>query len=295
VTPALLTALVLALGNDPYCRSRVDTGLARDPSASCLWWDQPVVVFHSNDRGNPETTGDTEFEAARRSIQEWHSAAAACSHLAVQEGPRVQDRLVGIESTGGTERNIIVYRDRACADVAPASHACWQEETCMNTHDCWYGSQGTIALTTTTYETRTGRIFDADVELNAAWFVFTTVDGPPCVKPNYHQGCVATDVENTLTHELGHALGLDHTTANGSTMNATAPGGETSKRQLDSGSRQFMCDVYPAGGLPRNCVVPAVHPQNTLGDRTGCLGGGLFGALALGVGLGFGGRRRRSG
>ena len=292
--PLLLTA-VLAVGDDPYVRSRVDTGTSVDPNAHCLWWDQREVVFQQHQRGNPDTTGDNEFLAVAQSLQTWAEANRSCGHLSISEGPRVTDHRIGISTTGGTDQNIIVFRQAWCGDTVPASHSCWQDETCMNTHDCWNMSKNTIALTTTTYETRTGRIFDADVELNAAFFVFTTVDGPPCTPPVFNQGCVATDVENTMTHELGHALGLDHTRFPGSTMNATAPGGETSKRVLDEGSRQFICDTYPPGRPPQDCVVQPVPTPNALGESAGCMNG-AFAVTALGLGavLWQGGRRRRT-
>ncbi len=291
--PLLLT-LVVAAGDDPYIRSRVDTGVLIDPNAHCLWWDQQDVVFRQHVRGNPDTTGETEFIAVAASLQTWADANAACGHLAISEGPRVNDHLIGISSTGGSDQNVIVFRETWCGDEVPASHPCWQDESCMNTHDCWNMSKNTIALTTTTYETRTGRIFDADVELNAAFFVFTTVDGPPCTPPVFNQSCIATDVQNTMTHELGHALGLDHTRSAGSTMNATAPGGEISKRVLDPGSRQFICDTYPVGRPPQDCVVQPVPQPNALGASAGCANG-AFAVMALGVGLALalGGRRRR--
>src|SRR5205823_14818564 len=40
-------------------------------------------------------------------------------------------------------------------------------------------------------------------------FIFTAVDGPPCADIN-QTGCVRIDVQNTITHEAGHTIGLDH-------------------------------------------------------------------------------------
>ena len=58
-----------------------------------------------------------------------------------------------------------------------------------------------------------GTILDADVELNDINFTFV-------VEPTTQQpraGTEVSDLENTLTHELGHVLGLDHTCANAAT------------------------------------------------------------------------------
>ncbi len=290
----LTLALSLGAGNDPYVRSRVDTGVAHDPNAHCLWWnrqDNPLI-FHQNDQGNPETTGDSEFDAARRSIEVWQMASETCGHLQIQEGIRLADRKIGFVTGAADNRNIILYRQTLCQGLVRTTNPCWSALDCQNKYDCWDGQRGTIALTTTTYDVKTGEIMDADIEMNAASFVFTTVDAPPCVDRNYHQGCVATDVENTITHELGHALGLDHTGALGSTMNPSAPPGELSKRSLDPGTHQFVCDVYPRGAPPRDCVIEPLEEQ--LGKSASCnaVGGSSF-LLALTAGaLAVAGRRR---
>ena len=70
------------------------------------------------------------------------------------------------------------------------------------------------ALTTISYvrdeldASNDGRIIDADIELNAVHAVFYDADAQPApVDP----GRRPTDLWNTLTHELGHLQGLDHT------------------------------------------------------------------------------------
>jgi hypothetical protein len=124
-------------------------------------------------------------------------------------------------------------------------------------------------MTTTSYDPQTARILDADIELNARSFIFTTVDAPVCVAPNYSQSCVATDVQNAVTHEVGHLLGLGHTTTAGSTMAARADPGEITKRTLDPGTRQFVCDVYAKGKPAKSCEI--VKVDLALGSRaTGC-------------------------
>lgn len=280
---AMGVALALGAGSDPYVRSRVDNGVLPDSEAHCLWWGVQTVTFHQNQDGNPDVPGDNEFLATSRAIQSWNEAAEGCSHLRLLEGPRVAERDIGWDPDSSNNENLIVYRMTWCGDpnVVPTDDPCWDDLTCQNKYNCFDQARTTIAITTTTYDKKTGQIFDADIEGNGAFFLYTTVDSPPCERPDFHPNCVATDVQNTMTHELGHALGLDHTTRPGSTMNPSAPSGETAKRIIDPDTRSFLCDVYPVGSPARDCVISVMGQE--LGEAaTGCAAtGALPGAMAV--------------
>ena len=78
---------------------------------------------------------------------------------------------------------------------------------------------------------------------------------------------MAIDVQNTVTHEAGHTLGLDrppdHPEA---TMYASGPSGETSKRILAADDIQGICSIYPRGAATVTCTGPA--PET--GGGCGC-------------------------
>jgi hypothetical protein len=61
-----------------------------------------------------------------------------------------------------------------------------------------------FALTTVTTLEATGEIIDTDVEINAVNFKWDDL------VLNSRPGEIAADLQNTLTHEFGHVLGLDH-------------------------------------------------------------------------------------
>lgn len=56
----------------------------------------------------------------------------------------------------------------------------------------------------------------------------------------------AFDIEGTLAHEIGHALGLDHSGSATATMFATTVKGSTRLRSLSLDDRAFAADVYPS-------------------------------------------------
>ena len=78
----------------------------------------------------------------------------------------------------GPNANVILFRE----DVWPCN-----------------GSMDTLALTTVTYNVRTGEIYDADMELNSVGTQFSFGDTD-----------VGFDFLSIVTHELGHFLGLGH-------------------------------------------------------------------------------------
>ena len=101
---------------------------------------------------------------------------------------------------------------------------------------------GTIfALTVVTFDQCTGEIVDADIELDDVGHQFC--DGS-C-------GPGAQDLSNTLTHEIGHLLGLDHSLASEATMDSSGPSGQTKKATLPGDDRQGVCAAY-TGGCGRN-------------------------------------------
>ncbi|HYO59887.1 myxosortase-dependent metalloprotease, MXAN_2677/MXAN_2678 family [Archangium sp.] len=294
----------LALGqSDPFVRSRVTAGNA---GAQCLFWTVPTLTWQFSSVGNPNTSLEDqkrrEFDAIRRSFQSWQQIFDTCGNLHFSEGPLVDDRKVGYELKGDN-RNIVLFRSMRCSERVSDDNKCWDEDTCGNDFDCWDGDPQTIALTLTTYDEKSGIIYDSDIQLNASGFVFTTVDPPypACPQPvTANPGnCVSTDVQNTMTHEIGHLLGLDHTRVPGSVMFPSAPQGETSKRTIDEGSAGFVCLTYPQGRASQSCVTPPLERSGNVAvlgrQATGCSSSGAGAWLPAMAGWALLAWRRRRG
>jgi hypothetical protein len=241
-TQGLLVLLLAAPASAQYLRTRVG-----DPTTSniCATWTGRSYTYNVDSAGSAKTPGDTEFVALDAAFATWQALSDKCSDFQYVKGDRVANVLVG---KGTEDSNVLVFREQECSDVVPMDDPCLADgNACINKYHCWDHGQFTLALTTVTYSTKTGAIYDADIEFNAADWLFTTVSSPPCVEGMESVNCVATDVQNTATHEIGHVMGFDHVNVAGSTMAPTAPIGETSKRIIDPGTADGFCSTYPRG------------------------------------------------
>jgi MYXO-CTERM domain-containing protein len=238
-------------------------------------------------QGTPDAPTADTYNAIRNSFQTW--AAVSCSDLMFPEEPlstSSQARLVGYFQNQANH-NLVLWRTKACRDVVPANDPCLTQGGCSNAYDCWDGTlhgDSVIATTTTTARSLTGEILDTDIELNDApsstgsKFTFTTVDGLPCTTPT-ETGCVRIDVQNTVTHEAGHSLGLDHSPDPNATMYDSAPSGQTSKRILGTDDITGICTIYPRGAATVTCLAPGSSGCGCSQGQNGP--GAALGALAL--------------
>jgi len=218
----------------------------------------------------------------------WEIQLWRCPSLSVVDGARTSTRLVGYFEDA-TNENITVFRLKKCSDVVPASDACRTNDNCGNNFDCWQHQEAAIAITTTSYNPKTGRVLDSDIEFNVPSFLFTTADSPPCPSGQPALNCIVTDIQNTTTHEIGHSLGLAHSGTLGSTMSPRANAGEITKRTLDADTARFACEAYPKGAGTKTCFITPV--DDSLGKAVGCsTGEGAVLALAAMALL----RRRRA-
>jgi MYXO-CTERM domain-containing protein len=179
-----------------------------------------------------------------------------------------------------------------------------------------------LALTTVSANPHTGEIKDVDMEVNAFQHAWADIVVHPELGPAQMPGSTIQDLQNALTHEFGHLIGLDHTCyqtppatiptdENGvpildcfsadeavheTTMFPSATPGDTMKRDLAPDDRQGLCDIYNVANDPQVCA-PVTMPSAggcscaaaPGGHSTSALAGGALLAVAVAV------RRRRRG
>ncbi len=133
--------------------------------------------------------------------------------------------------------------------------------------------QDAFGLTLVWHNPDTGEIYDADMQLNEGLGTIT-ICGATC-----RPGSDAVDLQNVVTHEAGHFLGLGHSAVLNATMSARASIGETSKRVLAEDDIQGICSVYgsqaapacqDADFVPNHGFTAACLPAESTGTRTGC-------------------------
>ncbi len=213
---ALLVALALSWAQpaDACVRSRTSAG------TPLQWWTT-CIPFHVHEAGTEDEPFSQALAAVKDSFATW--VAPSCGGISLEFQGLTNDPRAGYQ-VGGQNINNVLWRESASQ---------------------WPHNGDVIAVTTVTFCDRAGgacpfagAIIDADIELNGSGFTFTTTTLP---------ARVAFDIANTVTHEVGHFLGFDHTPVAAATMFASAPRGELDKRSLHADDIECLCDVYPAG------------------------------------------------
>lgn len=118
-------------------------------------------------------------------------------------------------------------------------------------------SNRAFAVTLVWHNSETGEIYDSDMLLNDAAAGsrgnFRICSEDAC--PRDPGGPFDVDLENIVTHEMGHYFGVAHTESINidATMLESAPPGERAKRSLEEDDMLAICSIYAPGTLPEAC------------------------------------------
>jgi hypothetical protein len=212
--PALILALVLSTGL-PARAYEIATS-----KAGYFHWEESSVPYRVHVNGSDDLHDGSDIAAIHAAMDAWNGVS--CATLRFEYDGLTSDTRVGYdEDEEGGSPNLIVWREDPAQWIAAG-------------HDENY-----YAVTTLSVRRATARIVDADIEVNGAFHTFSTSNELPII-----------DVQNTLTHEIGHMAGLDHSGHLSSTMYEKAGPGELSKRSIETDDRLGLCFLYPAGDVP---------------------------------------------
>jgi hypothetical protein len=237
-----------------------------------LYWESGCVFLTPDSAGTTAIPGDQELGVIDAAIAEWNTKTDSCSYVKMQnEGARPVE-------VANDKVNVIKFRDTPCQcmDSNGKMFISWcrpptedEPEECLDIN--------TAGLTTSWYVNdddtdRDGAITDADVELNGVTFAITVESNPDDPRNAV--------LQNTLTHELGHLLGLEHTCLSSgdpprvdgdgnnvppcgfttdpaireATMFNFQEPGETKKMTLSDDDIAGICRIYPKEQDPGTCV-----------------------------------------
>ena len=175
-----------------------------------IFWSETTLPYYIGKAGSRDIGDGSELEAIQEAARRWSSVA--CSALRL-EFKGFLDEPKAIFLPNAANQNVIYW-------VEPP--------------EIWPFPQDTLALTSLQYKA-TGEIEDADIQLNGHLFRWSTTTPP---QEERH------DVLNTVVHEIGHLLGLDHSLHPDATMYAEAPLGEVQKRDLANDDIEGLCSIY---------------------------------------------------
>jgi MYXO-CTERM domain-containing protein len=289
--------LLVAAPAGAYVRYTSDAGRMFKWPQSCV----PLTTFPADLESM--MTREEILTAIVSSAEAWSKYNNPCAYLGItvtsssDEPPRATN----------DGRNLVVFRaDRWCKLTAAG--------------DCdamIHYDPAALALTSVSASTSSGTIRDADIEVNAFHFSWADLLRHPELRGNgqpYH------DLQNAVTHEMGHLIGLDHTCAltgippldhTGAqipdcsvaspsvletTMFPSANPGDIDKRTLAPDDQLAVCDIYPVAQDPLVCMPEAPPSEGCSSCAVGPArsaaagGGGLLLAAAL---LAIRMRRRR--
>jgi MYXO-CTERM domain-containing protein len=257
--PHTLVDDVRILALPPFREDFVRTGPTK--AGHYLYWESGCIFVTIDADGTKEIAGDAEFPVIDACIATWNDDVASCSYIQVMS----QGTKSGLE-VGNDKINLIKFRDaswcRPAVDDDPAR--------------CY--SSAAAGITTAVFvddgtSSRDGAIVDADIEINGHDFAIA-LDGVSLGTTS----CQA-ELANTLTHELGHLHGLEHTclaagdpprtdgagnpvpdctqTSDPAIIDATMypfqDCGETKKETLEPDDINGICTVYPTAKDPGTC------------------------------------------
>jgi hypothetical protein len=286
---ALCVAVILAAPArvSAYVRTRTSKGAP-------LYWDRTIlgVTAYVGDPPAPLTSEAIEA-AVRGAAAAWSRRAVPCTSIELRVAT---DPGAEAPAQADGESRLVFRHNEWCMQPPPPPPAA----------PCYDSS--ILAVTSVFSHPTSGKIVDADIEVNAVGFSWSDR-----ARPGSADAPEAHDLQNALTHELGHLIGFDHTCWLGqdgkvliddhredapscfaaspeqaeSTLFPSVMPSDLDRRTLTADDKRGLCEVYPtfeaevAGDpAPLACALgPA--PRGRPGSGGAWLAG-LVGALVMG-------------
>jgi hypothetical protein len=292
---AATAALTLAGDAAAWCRTTTSKSFTPTIAKPCddaglpLYWSSRCVGYDVQESASVQVDLATARATMAKGFAAWASADCPLDAVACAAGDHGQGR-------PSIEAHDLGSVSCACAEYNQKSG---NSNTIIFLDRGWVNCDGsaktdadvTLALTTVTFSTDSGEIYDADMEINSSPTnaKITTADPP---------APVVYDLQSIVTHEAGHFLGLAHTQPSHpeATMYARYEQGQTAMRVPSQDDVCGICAAYPPGRVtvcddqPRHGF-SGICGGGDVPSPSGChceAPGATSGSRGLGVGAAFG-------
>lgn len=291
-----------------FVRYRTDT------AAHCpFYWSNRSLSIIASPKGAVDLTVEQTTNAIQQAVAAWTKRDAALSSCT--------DLDMNVRVQGVDEPPPLAKYDRTHVIIFLTTSWCAAKDDGTLDPDCKVPHDpAALAVTSVWSHKIYGEIMDADIEVNAKNFLWGDLVTTP--DPSRQ------DLQNALTHEMGHFIGLDHTcylsgiTAPpndndgkpvpdcdsaspeimATTMFASARPGDVAKRTLEADDVAAVCAMYPAGAPDTEACRPhdeggcALAPPGAATPRSPLSSRWAFGATATALlgAAGWGFARRRN-
>ncbi|MAU93451.1 MAG: hypothetical protein CMJ93_04515 [Planctomycetes bacterium] len=145
-----------------------------------LNWSSNTISYNIHTAGSDDISDNSHIPAIEHAFQSWSDVS-------------------------GSNINLVRGADTASGSTGGSGHTITFDET--NSSGFFPSGSGIVAITPISYMLADGRITDADILFNGNQFAFSTDQTPGTF-----------DVQDVLTHEVGHFIGLDHSPVVSGTM-----------------------------------------------------------------------------
>jgi hypothetical protein len=249
-----------------------------------MFWNRSVITINAYvGDPPPPLSGQDVLYAAQSAANAWSRDRLGCTSIELRVAA-TQERSAPVLLDGVSR--LTFRRDTWCKEPQGSGESCYDPLA--------------LAVTSVFARKSDGEIIDADVELNAVTFTWADLVRNPGDSGNVQ------DLQNTLTHEFGHLIGLDHTCfisgsrpgavddhnqlvpscghatddIKATTMFPAVIPGDLDRRSLSEDDRRGVCEIYP----PIDLVLEAGPQGCALARAPGRAGAGwALLALALAI------------